>query len=164
MIKLAGMLLHSDNKFYRLKDCMVYKRCRYPYEDLIVKKRDNERAISEIEEPERLKELSVVLLKISVFLGVSLPSNELLLEMLTSLFQDSLINFGYENLSLKELLFAFELNKQNVLKDEQGDLIKEVEDPFKSLNIGYTSKVLKNYMIARNLLDAKAKNVIYGGF
>lgn len=103
-----------------------------------------------------------VLLKIAGISGIKIPFDAAFIQIIKEQVVKFLLNFGYDELNLSEIILAFELNCKIYLKYPVGIEISHIPICGEHINVDYVSQVLYNYMTIRNLLDRKLQNLIDG--
>lgn len=94
--------------------------------------------------------------------GCPLPTTEFFAGYISEELEIFISKFGYEELTLAELLLSLRLNSKNEMKYPSGLEIEAAQFSGNCFNIDFFAKVLKNYMNLRLLLDRKFQNVIDG--
>lgn len=119
-------------------------------------------SISQIAEDDLSDWLQDVLVSVSVISGHGLPEDTFFADRLTKEMILHLNNFGFGDLTLSEIVLAFNLNCKCGLKYPSGsDVI--VTDIFgKYISVDYVSRVLNTYRTLRTMLDNQLKNIIDG--
>ncbi len=133
-----------------------------PIEILIVDSRVSSESISEMSDADLRVMADKVILECSTTTGCELPFTDFFAEGLSRSMISFLKEFGYDDLSLEEIILALKLNMRHRLKMPSGIEMEEVAFSGRCVNVGFISKVLWNYMQIRNLLDRKFQNHIDG--
>jgi len=107
-------------------------------------------------------EFDEILLRIAAIGGSKIPSDVFFIEIIKKAAISFLMKFGYSELTLSEIILAFELNSNINMKYPIGIEISHVPVFGDCINVDYISKVLFGYMAIRNLLDRKLENSING--
>lgn len=108
------------------------------------------------------KDIFDVILRISFISGCKLPDNEKLLDFFVDELIDFLREYGYATYAAMEILLAFRININTVLKMPSGITIEKIKMQTENISVEYISEVLHNYSIIRNCLDRKFQNHIDG--
>jgi hypothetical protein len=133
-------------------------------EQLIWKARaeSNELSFSELDMDNKIVGVRELVLFATVSYGFPALNQDHLLDILEQGIISQIGRFGFKNLNLPELMLALQLNMKTDLNIPDGIEIEEVNPTGSFFNVNFLSKVLKNYMVIRNLLDKKIKNMIDG--
>lgn len=94
--------------------------------------------------------------------GCPLPQTEGFAEVISSEIITFITEYGYEELTLAEILTALRLNAKGGLRFPTGIEVDHVSFTGNCFNIVYLSKVLSNYKLFRDILDRKLQNFIDG--
>lgn len=119
-------------------------------------------SIFQYESLELKKYFNVVMLKISAITGAVIPPDARFIEIIRDEIVDFLLKFGYSNLTISEIILAFNLNSSIDMRYPVGIDLSKIELFGAHLNVDYISRVLHNYTTIRNLLDRKLENTIDG--
>lgn len=103
-----------------------------------------------------------IILRCSAIVGCEMPFTEMFANILSEQIISFIIGFGYNNLTLSEIILAIETNIASSLKMPAGIEVEEITFSGRCVNVTFLSKVLKNYISIRNLLDRKLQNVVDG--
>lgn len=103
-----------------------------------------------------------IMLQASAITGCPMPQTDFFAEVLTTTMMNYLIEFGYGELTLTEIVLALQLNTQGGLRLPSGLEVEKVSFFGVCFNIDFLSRILSNYMIFRNNLDRKFENFIDG--
>lgn len=158
---LAIILQHNGSKYSLTELPPEYVRLN-PVEQKILKARCRGLSFSQLDEGQLRVATDQIMLKGSAISGCPTP----LTEGFAKTISDELIIFineyGYDNLTLDEILTAFRLNTEATWRWPSGDMIERVEFSGTCFNVNFVSKIIYIYMALRNSLDAKFKNKISG--
>lgn len=94
--------------------------------------------------------------------GCSLPQSEFLGQFISEETRKFILEFGYPELTLEEILLALMINTKSDVKYPSGLELDQVVFSGVYFNVNFLSKVLYNYSSLRNLLDRKIQNHIDG--
>lgn len=119
-------------------------------------------SISQVPTDDLLADLQDVLVSISVISGHGLPEDDFFADRLSKELVMHLNNFGYGDLTMCELVLAFNLNCKCGLKYPSGSDIIATEIFGKYISVDYVSRVLSTYKTLRTMLDNHLKNIIDG--
>ncbi len=119
-------------------------------------------SISQIEVADLTEILGDVLINISVITGHKAPANELYLELLIEELKVYLYEYGFDNLTIQEIILAFRLNCKCNFRYPSGDYAEPVSIFGEYISVDYVSRVLHTYLTFRNILDSNLKNIIDG--
>jgi len=103
-----------------------------------------------------------IMLRGAAVSGCALPQTEFFAKYISEELEIFISEFGYEELTLSEMLLALRLNSKNEMKQPSGVDIEAVQFSGNCFNVDYFAKVLKNYMTVRAILDRKFQNIIDG--
>lgn len=161
-MKKSFEISHFD-KIYSLLELMVNTKIKLTkIENMIISLRLEGNSIETIEIKKLSGYFDSIIVRISAITGIKLPETNSFKEVLIKEMLSFLLNFGYENLTMEEIIFAFNLNAKGGLRYPSGTDIEPVALFGEHLSVDYVSKVLANYMAIRNLLDMKFINEISG--
>jgi hypothetical protein len=131
-------------------------------EDLILKSRLDGYSFCQLSKEKKRYATDNIMLRGAAISGCALPETEFFATYISEELEIFISDFGFEELTLSELLLALRLNSKNEMKYTSGDEITNVQFSGKCFNVDFFSKVLRNYMILRNNLDRKIQNHIDG--
>jgi hypothetical protein len=94
--------------------------------------------------------------------GCALPQTEMFATFIAEEISKMLLNFGYEEYTLEELLLAIMFNSMGSIKNPAGQDLDQVQFSGSCINVVYLAKVFNNYRTLRNNLDARLRNLIDG--
>lgn len=103
-----------------------------------------------------------IMIRGAAICGCALPATEGFAEVISSELSNFIEQFGYNSLTLSEIILALHLNAWGELKYPSGDSIERIEFSGNCFNVVYIAKVLGVYKILRNHLDRKFQNQIDG--
>lgn len=131
-------------------------------EELIIAKRLVGISFCQIE-PDKVKSnIDHLILKASAITGCELPQTEFFADVLTQEIVEFLNEFGYEEFTIAEMIFAIRLNSRIDLRWPSGNELEQVQFSGRNFNINFFSRVLFNYDQLRKSLDRKFQNFIDG--
>lgn len=131
-------------------------------ENLIIDARIDNVSFSSLEGNNLRVACDKIIIKCSAFYGCEMPYTDKFASVLSQEIHHFILTYGYENLSLEEIIIAMEINMNHTLKIPVGIEIQPFEFFGRCVNVSFLSKVLNNYMAIRNLLDRKIQNKIDG--
>lgn len=157
----SSMLAHREKMYYweELKNLPVKLS---EVEKKIIEKRLIGLSFNQLGEVDVRVATDKILLKSSAITGCKLPQTEGFAEIIAEEITSFILDFGYEELTLEEVLMAFKINSKTDLKFPSGVDVQSVVFTGQCMNIDYMSKVLYNYMQFRNILDRKFQNHLDG--
>jgi hypothetical protein len=100
-------------------------------------------------------------IRISAIAGCNLPKTDFFSSVISEEIMHYILNFGYQELTVEEILLAFRLNSHGY-RYETGEYMVMVNFTGHCLNVDYVSKVLSNYMTMRKICERKIQNQIDG--
>lgn len=103
-----------------------------------------------------------IMLRVAAISGCALPNTDFFAKFIAEEIIKFILDFGYGDLTLEEILLAFRFNARSGLRYPNGELIESVNFTGVCVNVDYISKVLANYISIRNYLDRKLQNKIDG--
>jgi hypothetical protein len=124
----------------------------YPDEKKIYDSRMIGISVQDMNESEVRAATTGIIFKISVICGCQVPTNELHIDALEQEFMVFLKEYGYDYLTVEEIITAFRMNANFRLPEK-------IETYGALFNIDYASKVLKQYSTKRYQLDNKLSDV-----
>jgi hypothetical protein len=102
------------------------------------------------------------MLRVAAICGCALPNTDFFAKFIGEEIRVFLLDFGYESLTLAEILLAFRLNAKAEMKYPGGQDLEHVHFTGKCLNVDYMASVLENYMIFRKTFDRSLQNKLDG--
>lgn len=103
-----------------------------------------------------------IILNAAAISGCSMPVTDFFADVLTSQINEYINGFGFRELTVGEIILAFQLNTKGGLRHPSGLEIEKVHFSGNCFNIDFLSGVLTNYLALRNHLDRKLENFIDG--
>lgn len=94
--------------------------------------------------------------------GCNLPQTEVFAQVLASEITVMLLDFGYADYTLDEVLLAMRMNARGGLRYPSGEEVRKTEFSGYYFNVSFVCEMLEKYAYFRNHLDAKFKNKIDG--
>lgn len=94
--------------------------------------------------------------------GCSVPQSDFLAQFISEETRKFILEFGFPELTLEEILLALILNTKQDVKYPSDNDLKQVDFTGIFFNVNFLSKVLDNYISLRNTLDRKIQNHIDG--
>ena len=129
-------------------------------EKQIVKSRMNGISFSKIELIDTL--VDEMILRLVSICGCNLPNTDIFARFIADEISKFILEFGYAEYTMDEILLAFRLNAKGGNKHPNGEEIERVQFFGNCLNVDYVARVLENYRTIRNLLDRKIQNKLDG--
>ncbi len=157
----STIIHHRGNELSLQELSQSYKRIS-EVEKKIVQAREAGLAISQLEIAELTEILGDVLINISVITGHKTPTNELYLELLIEELKVYLYEYGFDNLTIQEIILAFRLNCKCNFRYLSGDYAEPISIFGEYISVDYVSRVLHTYLTFRNILDSNLKNIVDG--
>lgn len=121
----------------------------------MVDARLNGYSISQIEKDNLKSDIDLLVFRLSSISGSELPTNDEFASILADELLIYLLDFGYGDLTIEEIVLSFRFNSK-------AELVAERILPKGFLNVMYVARVLENYLLLRNMLDRKLQNHIDG--
>lgn len=90
--------------------------------------------------------------------GCHLPSTDFYADRITSSVTGFILDFDYGDLTSDEMILALRLNVQGLLQLDEA----VIQFSGITVNVAFLAKILKRYMVIRNIIDGKIKNKIDG--
>jgi hypothetical protein len=160
MENLAEILKHKG-KSYLLKDLVGTTNLTKP-EQKIIESRFVGYSFSQLDEDDGKLAVDQIMLRVAAICGCALPNTEFFAKFIAEEITKFILDFGYSDLTLEEILLAFRFNARGGLKYPNGATIDPVFFTGCCVNVDYIAKVLANYMALRTQLDRKLQNKIDG--
>lgn len=102
------------------------------------------------------------LVNISVISGHKIPTDKNYSYLLVKELLVYLYEYGFDNLTIQEIILAFRLNCKCNFRYPSGDYAEPVSIFGEYISVDYVSRVLHTYLTFRNILDSNLKNIIDG--
>lgn len=102
-----------------------------------------------------------VIIQVSAITGDSLPESELMATAITDEIVALLNDFGYDELTLAEIVLAARLNYYPSLKNPAGNDFIRAQSVGR-ISISFLSQALYNYKILRNFMETEFENKVKG--
>jgi len=119
-------------------------------------------SISQLSENDLRIASDKIIIRCSVLTGCEMPFTEFYAAALTEQILEIFVKFGFDKLTLAEILLAMEMNWMKYVQLPSGDYADEIRFEGKTVNVSFITKVLYKYMMIRNFLDRKLENHIDG--
>lgn len=158
---LAATLKHGGKR-YLVMDIWEELPRQTDYEKKIIQARHEGVSFCELSELDQRIAIDQIMFRGAASSGCSLPQTEMFAQFIAEEISKLLLNFGFEEYTLQELLLAFLFNSMGDIKNPTGNDLEQVQFHGNCINLVYLAKVFKNYQVLRNNLDAKLKNLIDG--
>lgn len=131
-------------------------------ENLIIKSRLEGLSFCQLEGNDLRVATDKIIFVTGAIVGCPLPQTEGFAEIISNEIVIFINQYGYEELTLDEILTALRLNAKGGLRFPTGIEVDHVSFTGNCFNIVYLSKVLSNYKSFRDILDRKLQNFIDG--
>ena len=131
-------------------------------EQKIVESRMVGLSFGQLDEDDSKLAVDQIMLRVAAICGCALPNTEFFAKFIAEEITNFILEFGYADLTLEEILLAFRFNARAGLKYPNGEQIETVFFTGNCVNVDYIAKVLANYMSIRVILDRKLQNKIDG--
>jgi len=131
-------------------------------ETKIVEARNEGLSIGQLNEVDFINDILNALISISAITGHSLPEEQFIAKRLNEELRTQLLDYGYSDLTMAEIVLAFRLNCLCNLKYPSGSEVISTEIFGRFINVDYITKVLNTYRTLRMMLDNQLKNIIDG--
>lgn len=131
-------------------------------EKKIVKSRLSGLSFCQLPESELRFTADQIILNAAAISGCPTPETDFFADILTNQINEYISEFGFDDLTVKEIILAFQLNTKGGLRSPSGLEIDKVNFSGHCFNIDFMSGVLSNYMVLRNHLNRKLENFIDG--
>jgi len=131
-------------------------------ENKILDYRTSGLSFCQLEETDLRVATDKIIIRYSSMCGCPLPQTEYFAEVLSDEISIFINDFGYRNLTLDEILFAIRINAGTDMKLPPGIELQHIEFTGVCVNVNFISKVLRNYMAIRNMLDRRIQNKLDG--
>lgn len=157
---LAGILKHREKNLW-LKDLENQLPPLNEVEKKIIKSRLTGLSFCQLSETALRIATDKIIINGAAIFGCGLPQTELLAEAISDQLIDFILDFGYEELTLDEILLSLLINSKGV-KFPSGAELEQVKFSGVCIGVDFIASILSNYMYLRNMLDKKIKNKIDG--
>jgi len=131
-------------------------------EEKIVQARHSGFSFCQLDDSDLKLSVDQIMLRVAGICGCALPNTEFFARFIAEEIATFILDFGYEELTLEEILLAFRLNAKGGLKYANGESAEQIVFFGNCVNVDYIAKVLANYMGFRKILDRKIQNKIDG--
>jgi hypothetical protein len=131
-------------------------------EKMIIAARLDGNSFSQISDSDQKYGCDQIMLKGAAISGCALPQTEFFAEIISVQICEFISKFGYEQLTLAEIILSLQMNAKVGLRYPSGLEVEQVPFVGSCFHVDFLSRVLSNYMTIRNLLDSKFKNFIDG--
>jgi hypothetical protein len=125
-------------------------------EKKICKARQVGYSFCQLDDDDRRVAVDQIMIRAAAICGCVLPTTEFFATFIAEEISIFILEFGYEELTLEEILLSFRLNAKD---NADIDYVSFVGN---CINVDYVAKVLGRYNIQRKLLDRKFQNKIDG--
>jgi hypothetical protein len=114
-------------------------------------------SVSQMRQLDFKSDVDTAVVRISAIVGAELPKTEFMADILNEEIRAFILDFGYDELTMPEIILAFRLNEV-IIKTMSGLEMERVQFAGNHLSVSFTASVLNNYKRLRNLIDGKFKN------
>lgn len=94
--------------------------------------------------------------------GCDMPQTEFFASVLSEEMVRYILDFGYDTLTLAEILLSLRLNTDGDFQNPVGENLPQVDFRGNFIHVSFVAKILKQYMVLRNNLERKFQNHIDG--
>lgn len=151
-LNLAEILKHRG-KNYSLKDLPDTENLTF-LDKKIIAARCKGVSFCNLNELDTAHAIDQIMMRIAALHGCAIPNTEFYARHIADEIKIYFNEFGYEYLTLEEILLAFRVNSQ------AGS--ERINFTGLCVNVEFISKVIDEYLIKRNLLDRKLQNKLDG--
>lgn len=131
-------------------------------EQKIIKSRLDGVSFCQLAEKEIRFTADKIILNAAAISGCPTPETDFFADILTNQIKEYINEFGFAELTVAEIILAFQLNTRGGLKNLTGLEIDKIHFAGNCFNIDFMASVLANYLAIRNHLDRKLENFIDG--
>ncbi len=103
-----------------------------------------------------------MIVKGAAIYGCDMPQTDFFASKLSDEIVTFIAEFGYENLTTREVLLALRMNAQGEQKNTLGETLPQIDFFGNFIHVSFLAKILNNYMVIRNNLERKFQNHIDG--
>lgn len=129
----------------------------------ILKARSDGLSFCELNESDIRIAIDQIMFRGAAICGCSLPQTEVFATYLAEEISKFILEFGYEELTLSEILLSLSINATgSKIKNPAGEDLDPVPFTGNTINVFYLGKILRNYKILRDNLDRKIENQLDG--
>ena len=160
--KSLSLIIKHRGKTYTVNDLENTPIKKSPTELKIIEARKIGMSISEMDESSLRFATDEIIVKGAAIYGCDMPQTEFFAAKLSDEIVAYLLEFGFENLTTREVLLALRMNAQGDIKNPLGENLVQVDFYGSFIHISFLAKVLNNYMVIRNNLERKFQNHIDG--
>lgn len=128
---------------------------------MVLKSRMNGNSFWEIEEDKHRQITDEIILSAASIFGMVLPETELLATYLSDEMITLIMDFGYDDFTVDEIMTALRFNTYPEIKNPSGDPLKQVESTYR-VSVVFLAGVLRNYKILRSGIDRMLENKLKG--
>lgn len=160
-VGLAAILNHGGRKLW-LNDFVKELKRPTKIEVRIIKARSEGLSFCELDGDDQRIAIDQIMFRGAAICGCNLPQTEMFATYVADEISSFILEFGYEELTLNELLLALKINAFGKIKNPAGEDIEQVCFTGNTINVFYLGKILKNYKVLRDNLDRRIQNQIDG--
>lgn len=102
-----------------------------------------------------------IIIAAAAITGAAMPETELLGKYISDEVIELITNYGYEDLTVEEIITAIRINAANIIKNPFGEDLSVVELPYRVCT-NFLAGVLRNYKVLRNGIDRVIENKLSG--
>jgi hypothetical protein len=132
------------------------------FDELISNARNSGLSFSEMNELETRVAIDQIMFKGAAICGCPLPQTELFAKYIAEEIKNYILDFGYSELTLDEIVLAFRINIGHRIKNSLGDDLICVDFYGHAINVSFIGKVLANYLVIRKSLDSRILTLLDG--
>lgn len=147
---------------YGLMDLLPNYKKITDVEKKIAEARLSEISVGQLDESDFITDLLDCLVSVSAISGHVLPEQPHLAKRLNEELRTQLLEYGYSELTIPEIVLAFRLNCHSNLKYPSGSDSVTVDIIGRFVNVDYVTRVLNIYCTFRTMLDNQLKNTVDG--
>jgi hypothetical protein len=118
-------------------------------------------SVSQLDAEVLKTEIDSVVVRVCSIYGIELPRTDMLADVIAKEFLSLILDFGYEDLTIDEIILAFQLNTVGV-KFPSGFDLEIIPFTGVTFNISFAAKILGNYMQVRKIMDGTFRNYLEG--
>lgn len=129
---------------------------------MVIKARMDGKSFCQMTDDESRVASDQIMFRCSALFGCPLPQTDIFAEFISSEMIYFINNFGYEELTLAEIILAIRLNVTGKMKLPSAVTNEPIVFQGSFFNVDFMSKILSHYMAVRNNLDRTLQNHLDG--
>jgi hypothetical protein len=102
-----------------------------------------------------------IILAMAAITGAYMPETELLARYISDEIIRHIVDFGYEELTVDEIILSMRINLNPMIKNQLGEDIVHADAPYRAC-VSFLAACLRNYMVLRKGMDRTIENSIKG--